>query len=219
MTNQKILRLLAGFRRFKLQYFDSERSIYKQNGQSPKTLIIGCSDSRVDPAMLTGASPGEIFVVRNVANLVPPFETTGQYHGVSAAIEFAVSSLKVENIIILGHRQCGGIQALMQEEKTQEGSFISQWMSIAQEAKSRVLKSYSQEDFASQCRHCEMESIAISVSNLKTFPFVRSAIESRDLQILGIYFDLEHGEIHEYNEEKQNFHLVEVVKENLEWTT
>src|SRR5271155_4026926 len=103
---------MAGFRKFRDKYFANEHPLYRRLstvGQVPKTLIIACSDSRVDPAILTSASPGELFVVRNVANLVPPFQKGGGYHGVSAAIEFAVVNLKVENIIVMGHRQCGGI--------------------------------------------------------------------------------------------------------------
>jgi len=132
---------MVGFRRFREKYFlhaDHEHSFYQRlasAGQSPRTLLIGCSDSRVDPAILTGASPGELFVIRNVANLVPPCEVSEVgFHGTSSAIEFAVVNLKVENVIVLGHRQCGGIRALMTETAESSDSFIGQWMSIAKDA-------------------------------------------------------------------------------------
>src|ERR1700733_11608814 len=110
MPKKEIAKMMVGFRHFREKFFLSDDNTYGRlttDGQGPKTLIIGCSDSRADPAIMVGASPGELFVVRNVANLVPPFEKGGGYHGVSAAIEFSVVNLKVENIIILGHRQCG----------------------------------------------------------------------------------------------------------------
>src|SRR5690606_34065906 len=131
--NKAIARLVAGFRRFREKnYFqETEHSNYQRlvsHGQTPKTLLIGCSDSRVDPAILTGASPGELFVIRNVANIVPPCEPASVgLHGTSSAIEFAVSFLKVENVIILGHRQCGGIRALMQGTNG-KATFIEKWM-------------------------------------------------------------------------------------------
>lgn len=216
MRNKELLKLVAGFRRFREKYFSGEDSLYSRlssGGQSPKTLIIGCSDSRVDPALISSASPGEIFVVRNVANLVPPFESANiGFHGVSAAIEFAVVNLKVENIIVLGHRQCGGIRALMSGEQKTEQSFVTHWVAIAQEARVRVLERHSQMDFESQCKECEMESIVISIENLKTFPFVTDAIESRGLKLFGVYFDLEQGQLSEYHESENAFRQLEFSK-------
>ncbi|MFN7905953.1 MAG: carbonic anhydrase, partial [Pseudobdellovibrionaceae bacterium] len=174
--NVAIYRLMAGFRRFREKYFlqeQSENSIYHRlasSGQTPKTLLIGCSDSRVDPAILTGALPGELFVVRNVANLVPPCEPAAVgFHGTSSAIEFAVNNLKVDNIIILGHRQCGGIRALMENSTAHsESSFIGQWMSIAEEAKQKVLKDHGSADKEMQWRLAEMESLRVSIKNMHT---------------------------------------------------
>ena len=129
-----IERFIAGFRTFQKDYFGPEGSPFKllKQGRSPKTMIIGCSDSRVDPAILTNCSPGDIFTVRNVANLVPAFEENNGLNGVSAALEFAVCNLEVEHIIVLGHSQCGGINALMAGNcGCKAGGFISRWMSIA----------------------------------------------------------------------------------------
>lgn len=213
MSKKEILRLMAGFRKFREKYFANEHPLYQRltsgTGQTPKTLIIGCSDSRVDPAIITSASPGELFIVRNVANLVPPYETGGGFHGISAAIEFAVVNLKVENIIILGHRQCGGIRALMINDQTRPNGFVDQWVNIAKDAKNRVMKKYAGESDETLCRHGELESIITSISNLRTFPFVQDAIQERDLAVMGIYFDLEQGQLMEYDDKDGTFKSIE----------
>ena len=216
MANKDVLKLLAGFRRFRERYFLQTNSLYSRlsvRGQSPKTLIIACSDSRVDPAIITSADPGELFVVRNVANLVPPFETSDGFHGVSSAIEFAVVNLKVDNIIILGHRQCGGIRSLMLEtEANRQKGFVSSWMQIASDAKERVLLRAKTEpmDEEALCRCGEMEAIKTSVRNLRTFPFVVEAVRDRGLNLLGIYFDLENGDICEWNESDDKFDMIDL---------
>lgn len=208
---------MAGFRRFREKYFSGEDALYQRlmTGQSPKTLIIGCSDSRVDPAMISGASPGEIFVVRNVANLVPPCES-GKHglHGISAAIEFAVNNLKVENIVILGHRQCGGIRALMSGNAQSESAFIGRWMEIIGSARDNVLKKHSTLDFEKQCRECEMEGIKVSLDNLRTFPFVTEAISSRGMRLFGIYFDIEQGQLFELDDASNEFRQLDLDREH-----
>lgn len=210
MGNRAILKLVAGFKKFRESTFVREGSIYSRlnEGQAPKTLIIGCSDSRVDPAIIWNANPGEIFVVRNVANLVPPFDATKSgLHGVSAAIEFAVVDLKVENVIIFGHRLCGGIRALVSGE-VRGDSFLGPWLQIAKPAKEAVLAAHPEADLDSLCRHCELESITTSIANLRSFPFVQEAIRTRDLSILGVYFDIEKGELSEYDEQANSFKLI-----------
>ena len=209
--NKAIARLVVGFRKFREKYFlesDSEHSFYHRlatTGQTPKTLLIGCSDSRVDPAILTGANPGELFVVRNVANLVPPCEHSAVgFHGTSSAIEFAVVGLKVENIIILGHRQCGGINALMKGTANSD-SFIAQWMSIAESAKEKVLEMHPNADDETKWRLAEMESLKISYKNVHSFPFVKEAIQSRQMNVLCIYFDLEQGQLFELDYKTEEF--------------
>jgi len=208
MANREILKLMAGFKRFRDKYYFGDEPLYSKlaTGQSPSTLIIGCSDSRVDPALISSSSPGELFIVRNVANLVPPYESSGTgRHGVSAAIEFAVVHLKVQNVVVLGHRQCGGIKALMQGSADSSDSFIGPWMGIANEAREKILAQHSNEDFESQCKQCELEGIKVSIKNLNSFPFVREAIETRQLNILGIYFDLEHGALLEFDSANDKF--------------
>lgn len=218
MRNKEILRLVAGFRRFREKYFSGEESLYHKlstSGQSPKTLIIGCSDSRVDPALISSAHPGEIFVVRNVANIVPPYESANTgFHGISAAIEFAVVNLKVENIVILGHRQCGGIRALMSGEQKREGSFVGHWMEIIANARQIVKEKYSNLDFEHQCVECEKEGIVVSLQNLRTFPFVADAIANRGLNLFGIYFDIEQGQLLEFDEAAHGFRQIEVDRDS-----
>ena len=211
--NKAIARLMAGFRRFREKYYlqdDAEHSgIYHKlstQGQTPKTLLIGCSDSRVDPAILTDAAPGELFVVRNVANLIPPCEKSiDGFHGTSSAIEFAVTGLMVENIVILGHRQCGGIRALMAGADHDRKSFIGRWMRIAAEAREIVLKEYADSDSDTQWRLAEMEALKISWRNILSFPFVQKAIQERQLNIIAVYFDLEQGELWEFDEASNSF--------------
>lgn len=208
---KEILRMVAGFRRFRERFFAEESSVYTKlasSGQRPKTLMIACSDSRVDPAILFSSAPGEIFVVRNVANLVPPFESSMGFHGVSAAIEFAVVNLQVENIVVLGHRQCGGIRSLFQPDRIQAGGFVAQWMSIAEEAKKNVLAKIPNGDIESLCRECERSSIVTSLNNLKSFPFIDAAMKSRNLELLGVYFDLESGQLWSYEESSDSFQEV-----------
>lgn len=213
MPKRALIRLLLGFRQFREKFFLGDDSTYSRlstSGQVPKTLLIGCSDSRVDPAILSGAGPGELFVVRNVANLVPPYEAGGGYHGVSAAIEFAVVNLRVENVIVLGHRQCGGIRALMFPEQTQAGGFVQRWMRIAEPARVRALEFTGSGDPNVLWRQCELESLRTSIENLRSFPFVQEALQSRSMRIMGVYFDLEKGELLELNEETGDFAPVNV---------
>lgn len=213
MPKKEIARLLSGFRRFREKFFLGDDPTYGKlsaGWQGPKTLIIGCSDSRVDPAILSSSGPGDLFVVRNVANLVPPFEPGSGVHGVSAGIEFAVVNLKVENVIVLGHRQCGGIRALLFPQEIQAGGFVQQWMRIAEPARQRAVAATPPEDEEALWRRCELESIRISIGNLRSFPFVSEAVGSRGLALLGLYFDLERGELLELDEATGRFSPIRV---------
>lgn len=209
MSNREILKLALGFRKFRERYFAEKTELYEKLntvGQSPKTLVIGCSDSRADPALLSSAGPGDLFVIRNVANLVPPYDASGMgYHGVSSAIEFAIVNLKVENVIILGHRQCGGIRALVSSEDSRSGGFVNQWMSIASNAKKKVISAHPNASQEELCLHCEKEAIVASLENLRTFPFVQEAIKERSLALIGLFFDLEKGQLLEYSESDSEF--------------
>ena len=204
-----IERFITGFKAFQKDYFGSKTSRFEalKLGQSPKTMIISCSDSRVDPSILTNSRPGDIFMVRNVANLVPPYEENDGYHGVSAALEFAVCSLEVEHIIVMGHSQCGGIHALMSAEPTSGGggTFITRWMSIAAPARERILSELPGKAPALQQRAAEQAAILLSLENLRTFPFVTERLAADKLSLHGWYFDLETGELLEYRTEEGKF--------------
>jgi carbonic anhydrase len=211
MRRKELRRLVSGFRLFREKYFEGENSAYGKlsDGQAPKSLVIACSDSRVDPAIITSAGPGDLFVVRNIGNLVPPYETGGGFHGVSAAIEFAVVNLKVENIIVLGHRQCGGIRALVSGLHGDSDSFIDRWVAIAKPALFRALADHPEADEDTLCHHCELESIKISIQNLRTFPFVLNAENERKMDVIGAYFDLELGHLYELDESSGKFTILD----------
>jgi len=197
-------RLVEGFRRFRATYFEDNRALFEslaQIGQQPKVLLIGCSDSRIDPNLIFGAQPGDMFVLRNVANLVPPFETMGTYHGTSAAIEFAVRKLDVEHIVVLGHGGCGGVRVLVEEGAADGTDFLRPWMQIARAARERCLTRIETEglDVLAARRICEKETVAISLDNLKTFPWVRERVEAGRLHLHGMWFDIERGELHHFD--------------------
>jgi len=207
-----IAQFIAGFKRFRQRYFDpkNERFAALKKGQNPKVLVIGCSDSRVDPALLTGCGPGELFVIRNVANLVPPCEHDVHHHGVSAALEYAVCHLEVEHIIILGHSGCGGIGALMHGiDNGRPAEFIGPWVKIAERARERVLKELPEKDAAMQSRACEQAAILVSLENLLTFPWISERVEAGNLLLHGWYFDIDAGQLSSYAPEKAGFELLE----------
>ncbi len=170
-------------------------------------MVIACCDSRVDPGMLTGADPGDMFVVRNVANLVPPYRNGAEMPGIRADIEFGVKGLNVEHIIILGHRSCGGIQALMNGEGITENSyeFIGAWVTIARPARERVLRELAGEPPAVQAKACEQWAISLSLDNLMSFPWIRERVEKGTLALHGWYFDIDTGELLGYRAETAAF--------------
>jgi carbonic anhydrase len=186
-------RLEFGYRSFLGERFVRERRRYAALGdsQSPEVMVIGCCDSRVSPEIIFDASPGEIFVVRNVANLVPPYETDGHYHGTSAALEFAVQALKIKHILVLGHARCGGIRAFADEGAAlSSGDFIGRWMSLITPAAARVEKADNPEDYL---RRLELAAIELSLANLMSFPCVRILVERGRLQLHGAYFGVADG--------------------------
>lgn len=192
--------LVTGFRRFQSAYYGEQRDLVERlvrQGQTPKVMVVACSDSRVDPALVTDCDPGDLFVVRNVANLVPPYEEGGGYHGTSAALEFAVRCLNVEHVIVMGHARCGGIRALLGDIRLEGGAgqFITPWMSIAGQARREALVTQPHGDAEARAVACEQAAVRISLNNLSSFPFVREAVAAGRLQLHGWYFDLSHGEL------------------------
>ncbi|HEX2897189.1 MAG TPA: carbonic anhydrase [candidate division Zixibacteria bacterium] len=195
---QSVKKLGTGFTRFRKKYFGRNRSLFSElvKGQRPKTLVVSCSDSRVDPAIIFDCRPGELFIVRNVANLVPPYNPDGGVHGVSAALEFAIRNLKVENIVVLGHARCGGIQALLGRHS---GEFVSHWMATAESAKSTALEISKGKSKSIKQRNCEFEVLKLSYQNLLTFPWIKDKAQKKKLNLLAWYFDLEKGNLLEYS--------------------
>ena len=188
-------RLIEGYRSFLDDRFPREQSRFKtlaEEGQAPEIMLIGCCDSRVSPEVIFDASPGELFVARNVANLVPPFETQGDFHGTSAALEFAVQALKVKHIVVLGHARCGGIRAFADDSAPlSPGDFIGRWVSLIGPAAERI--GPRQGDFSEYLTRLELATVEQSLENLMTFPCVRILVERGKLQLHGAYFGVASG--------------------------
>jgi carbonic anhydrase len=202
--------LVDRFRRFKHRHFVPNADQYEElakYGQDPQVMIISCCDSRVDPETIFTAMPGELFVVRNVANLVPPYETGGKFHGVSAAIEFAVLNLRVRHVIVMGHSGCGGVKAALDQSAAiqTEAQFISRWMSMLDEARLRVLAAHQMAPQADKLRLLELEGIKSSIKNLRTFPFVSEAEDKGRLSLHGAYFDIATGTLSVLNHSRAEF--------------
>ena len=185
--------LLAGYRRFREGYFRDHRQRLEAlaQGQSPRIAVVSCCDSRVDPAIVFDAQPGELFVIRNVASLVPPCESEGQYHGTSAALEFAVTGLGVAHIVVLGHAQCGGIRALVDHRRlgTPPRSFIAHWVSMAYPCVDAL------DGEATSQKAVEQAAVRLSVDNLQSFPWIAERVESGSLSLHGWYYDLATGTV------------------------
>jgi carbonic anhydrase len=194
--------LIEGYRRFRAEGWARERERWSRlaEGQSPKVMVVACSDSRVDPGQIFDANPGEMFVVRNVANLVPPFETANGHHGVSAALEFAVTQLQVEEVIVLGHGFCGGCAAALtgqfDDAPHGEGHFIADWIELLREARDKVRAEQGPEAF----RAMELEGVRTSLANLRTFPWVREREADSRLALHGAFFSIADGVLHVLDE-------------------
>lgn len=198
LTANLIKDLKAGHARYKESRLPEYRPLFKQladRGQNPKALCIACSDSRVDPALMFDQDPGDLFVVRNVANVVPPYEPKPGYHGTSAAVEFAVRGLEVSDIIVMGHAQCGGIQALigMADGEQPLGEFIGPWMSIARPAVN--LAKEASGSVTDRTVKTEQAVVRLSLENLQTFPWITEAVADGALQLHGFYFDIRNGSV------------------------
>lgn len=202
--------LISGYGRFRDGNWQHERERWAElkEGQSPKVMVIACSDSRVDPAQIFDVSPGEIFVVRNVAALVPPFETTPGRHGVSAALEFAIQFLKVREIVVMGHGMCGGCKAALTQDlhgnELGEGGFIAHWIDMLDEVRDPIAGKLGTDGREAE-RAMELAAVKVSLANLRTFPYVRDK-ETRDsLKLRGAYFAISDGVLHLLDENSGEF--------------
>jgi carbonic anhydrase len=206
MPSTIIKRMLKGYEAFREKYVHGENSVMQQlatDGQQAQIMVVACCDSRVDPALILQCDPGDLFVVRNVANIVPPFEKDSGYHGISAALEFGIKFLKVKHLILLGHTQCGGINALLNAHTMQENDFISKWVSVID---TKIDQKSSPDELAKKALNC-------SYQNCLSFPWINDKIECESLIIHRWFFDIEKGEIFAYDQDKHCYNtLSEVVK-------
>lgn len=207
-------RLIAGYHRFRETGWNPHRERWStlREGQQPEVMVIACSDSRVDPAQIFDVDPGEIFVVRNVAALVPPFETTPGHHGVSAALEFAVQVLKVREIIVMGHGMCGGCKAALTQElhgaEPGQGGFVANWISLLDEARDEVAHKHGTEGRPAQ-RAMEQAGVKVSLENLRSFPCVQQKEAKGSLTLRGAFFAISDGVLHLLDEASGEFAPVE----------
>ena len=205
--------LIEGYRRFRETDWARERERWSElaEGQSPKVMVLSCADSRVDPAQIFDARPGEIFVVRNIAGLAPPYETSRGFHGVSAALEFAVSQLEVGEILVMGHGLCGGCAAALtgQFEDTEpgDGHFIADWVHMLHDAAEKV-RGRNEELGPAAFTEMEREAVKVSLANLRTFPWIADREAAGSLKLHGAHFSVAEGRLYVLDEAEGNFHPV-----------
>ena len=195
---QSLSKIIEGYHQFRNKYALGDNAIMHtlaHHGQRPEVMVVACCDSRVDPALILQCDPGELFVVRNVANIVPPYEHDDKHHGTSAALEFGICYLKVKHLILLGHSQCGGIQALLDNSQMTQNDFISNWVSLIDSEKKRGINVNDYAKFA----------LTHSYHNCKTFPWIKSKLDSNELKIHLWFFDINRGEIQAYSEETKKY--------------
>lgn len=205
--------LIEGYRRFRATEWHSEHKRWADlaEGQSPKVMVIACSDSRVEPSIIFDAKPGEMFVVRNVAALAPPFETTPGLHGVSAALEFAVTQLEVEEIVVMGHGHCGGCAAALTREFDDalpgEGQFIAGWVRLLDGARENVVARHAELEWQAFVE-MELEAVQVSLDNLRTFPWIAEREANGRLSLHGCHFSIADGKLYVLDEAEDIFRPV-----------
>ncbi len=209
MSTTGVEKLMQGYRRYRDGAYQQSQPLIEDlvaRGQRPEVAVVACSDSRVDPAILFQADPGDLFMVRNVANLVPPMEEEGTYHGTSAALEFAVLGLGVKHIVVLGHAHCGGIKLMMEPDPYDSSfKFVPAWVSMLNAAHRRVRATMASASAEERTRACEQNAVLVSLENLTTFPWVRDRIDSGELQLHGWYVDIAAPELSAYDWEAGKF--------------
>ena len=205
--------LIEGYRRFRTNEWFEEHERWTQlaEGQSPKVMVLACSDSRVEPSIIFDARPGEMFVVRNVAALAPPYETSPGHHGVSAALEFAVTQLEVEEIIVVGHGLCGGCAAALSRQfddaRSGEGKFIADWVRLLDEARDEVLEHHPELD-SEAFVEMELRAVQVSLANLRTFPWIAERERDGRLSLHGCHFSIADGKLYLLDEAENTFRPV-----------
>lgn len=189
-------KLLKGYEAFRKKYVVSNRSIMRylsRHGQEPNVMVVACCDSRVDPALILQCDPGDLFVVRNVANIVPPYEKDEKHHGTSAALEYAITVLQVEHLILLGHSQCGGIMTLMHNDNALPNDFITNWVSVVK----------TDDNCHGDTDTCAKLALQQSYQNCLSFPWLKNSVEHNNLQIHLWFFDIQTGQIYTFCEDEK----------------
>jgi len=190
--------ILNGYFKFREEVYPELRQLYHElatTGQSPSTLVITCADSRVEPGRLFSANPGELFVARNVANIVPPYSEEPGYQSVGAVVEFAVLGLEVDTILVMGHGMCGGIQALLEGDESRTGSagYVHHWMAFAQSAREKVLRDHADDPQPVKQKALEEENVRLGLRNLMSYPWIKERVKAGKLELLGGHFSIEDG--------------------------
>ncbi len=205
-------KMMQGHADFRNGFYNENQELMQKlgTGQSPKVTVISCCDSRVDPAVLTASKPGDLFVIRNVANLVPPYtEETQSWHSTSAALQFAVCHLEVEHIIVMGHAKCGGIRSLFAPDGTAKDSeFIGTWMRIADKVREQILEDPSLTTQEERISACEQRSVQASLENLRGYPWIADRISQGKLELHGWFYDLVAGKLSRLNESDSRFYEI-----------
>src|SRR6478672_7051357 len=205
--------LIEGYLRFRMNDWARERERWSElsEGQSPRVMILSCADSRVDPSHIFDARPGEMFVVRNIAALTPPYETTSGYHGVSAALEFAVTQLEVEEILVMGHGMCGGCSAALTgtfaDRPSGHGQFIADWVRMLDRARDKVRARHTELD-REAFLDMEREAVKVSLANLRSFPWIRERETRGSLKLHGAHFSISEGRLYMLDEAEETFRPV-----------
>jgi len=201
---RSLKKILKGYQSFRKKYAHGNRSIMRllsMYGQSPKVMVIACCDSRVDPALILQCDPGDLFVVRNIANIVPPYEKDKAHHGTSAALEFGITVLEVEHLILLGHSQCGGMKALMDKRSATDNDFITNWVSIID----------THDSLHQSVDDCAKSALQQSHHNCMTFPWIKEKVAKKKLHVHLWFFDIQAGQIFTYSETEKAYRALETV--------
>ncbi len=204
-------KLLGGVVRFRNEEFLEHQNLFSTlgNNQDPHTLFIGCADSRVVPNLITNTLPGELFVVRNIANLVPHYRISSEFAATTAAIEYAVVVLEVENIVVCGHSNCGGCSALyLPEEKLNKIPNVKKWLELAAPIKKQVLEEGKYEDEKRRNLHTELLNVVEQLKHLLSYPFIKERFEKGQIKLYGWYYVIETGDVYDYNFDSKEFRLI-----------
>jgi carbonic anhydrase len=198
-------KLVKGIHSFRNGYFASHRQLFEQlatSGQNPETLFITCSDSRVVPNLITNAAPGELFIIRNVGNVVPRTDLPG---GTAAAIQYAIEVLKVENVIICGHTQCGAMQAILNPERLEKLAYVKRWLAQTDRVRQVIEERYAHLGAEARVTAAVQENVLTQLENLREYPFIAERLESNTLRISGWVFDISQGNVWDYDPETSEF--------------